>query len=76
MSRLMNRLAVQLEYERWMASLQDIIIDVLMAGDAGVCAQVKIAEIAHPGVYPGVVGPIRTSVSPQPGTSGSMAAFA
>lgn len=47
-----------------------------MASDAGVCAHVETAEIAHPGADAHVVGPIGASVPAQPASRRAVAAFA
>lgn len=68
-----DRLAVEFEKQIRMARLQQVGRKILVAGDAGVGADVKVAEIAHAGGDASIVGPVETRVSAQPATGGAMA---
>ena len=59
-----------------MTRLQQLGRKILMAGDAGVCTDVEVAEVAHAGGDPGIVIPIRSRVPTQPAASGAMTGFA
>ena len=74
MFRFGDRLAVEFEEQIGMTRLQELGRKILVAGDAGVCAHIKVAEIAHASGDAGVVGPIRAGVAAQPAAGGAVAA--
>src|SRR5215212_617649 len=75
MFRFGDGLAVEFEKEGGMSGRSDIWIEILVAGDTGIGAHVKAAQIAHPGADAGGVIPIGPGVSAQPGGSGAVAIF-
>jgi hypothetical protein len=62
MPGLRDFLAVQFEDQFRMAGLSEVTVYILMTGDAGVGANVKIFQIAHAGVDAVLVAPIRARV--------------
>lgn len=76
MLRLSDGLAVQLEKQIGMTSLQNLRGKVLVTSDAGVGAHINVAQIAHAGSHPRVVAPVRSRMPAQPAPSSAMAAFA
>ena len=76
MFRFVNRLTVEFEHKLGMARVQNIGIDILVAGDTRVRTRIKISEIVHPGTDARCVGPIGPGVSAQPRFGGAVTTFA
>ncbi len=76
MFRLGERLRVQLEDHIGMPGSDEVGVDILMAGDAGIRAHVKAFQVAHAGADAGGVSPIGTRMAAEPGARGTVAAFA
>ena len=66
MFRLGDGLPVEFEGEFGMTRREQIRIQILMTGDAGIRPNVKIAQIAHSGADAGGVSPILAGVPAQP----------
>lgn len=73
---LVDGLTVEFEEEVGVAGGGEVGIDVLMAGDAGVGADVETFEVAQAGANAGGVGPIGAGVTAEPGAGSAVAAFA
>ena len=69
-------LTIELENEVGMAGGGEVGIDVLVTGDAGICADVEIFQIAHAGADAGRISPIGPGMSAQPILRGAMATLA
>src|SRR5437867_4319720 len=76
MFRFVSRLAVEFEDEGRMASLQKVVVDILMTRYTGVGADIEAAQVAHPGCDAHRISPVGASVSAQPRASRAVAAFA
>src|SRR5438067_4436247 len=76
MFRFVVRLTVEFEDELGMAGFQKIDIDILVTGDARICAQVKVPQVVHSGADARGVSPIGASVSAQPRFSRAVTTFA
>src|SRR2546430_17448096 len=76
MFRFVDRLTVEFEHELGMARVQNIGIDILVAGDTRVRARIKISEIVHPSADARRIGPIGPGVSAQPWFGSAMTSFA
>lgn len=61
-----DRLAVELEDKRRMAGFQNVGVHILVTGDAGVRAHIKISQIVHTRAHARRVSPIGARVAAQP----------
>jgi hypothetical protein len=73
---LRNGLAIQFENEFGMASLANVVLQSLMAGDTRIGSDVQISEVTHPGLDAVFMSPIVAGVAAKPGLSRPMAVFA
>src|SRR5207302_2981626 len=71
-----DRLAIEFKNEFGMSGFQNVSVNVLMTGDARICAHVKISQVMHASTDARRVGPIAASMSAQPRLSRTVTTFA
>src|SRR5205823_1293939 len=76
MLRLGNGLSVQLERELGVTRFENLSVEVLMTGDAGVAAHVEAAQVAHTRAHARGIGPIFARVTAQPRFGRTVTTFA
>src|SRR5437868_2576756 len=74
--RFVDRLTIELKNELGMTGGQNVGLDILMTGDAGIRAHVKASQIMHPGADSRGISPVGSRVSAQPRFSRAVTIFA